>query len=355
MQRLQLYHTQDLDPLVVQTGSLLSNAMDVMNSNGQRLVYVCGADRHLIGILTDSDIRRFLSKRPMLNALVEDVCNTMPKYVFTPERSEHEARTTLMQAGIDHIPVVDNGRLVASFYLAPARKERPTVLIMAGGLGTRLRPLTDNCPKPMLKLAGKPILSHIIGHLKAYGFADFIISLNYLGDQIVNYYGDGDEMDVRIRYVREGKRLGTGGAIGLLPQDLTYPLVVINGDIITDLDMDALLAAHALTGADATMVVRKYSVEVPYGVVRHDDRHRYIGSEEKPVLDFSINTGIYCLAHAATTGIPKNTFFNLPSIFEDDVDNKLFKHVFHHDGRWIDIGTNVQWNAAQDLFGQGNG
>lgn len=350
MKRLQLCKTQELELLTVRSGSSLTKAMDIMNHSGQRLIYVCQENQRFVGILTDSDIRRFLLQKPLLGARVDDASNKSPKFVFTSKNTAEEAENILLQAGIDHIPVLDNGCLIASFYMVAVHQKRPTALIMAGGLGTRLRPLTDNCPKPMLKLAGKPILSHIIEHLKEYGFDDFIISLNYLGDQVVNFYGDGDALDVRIRYIREHKRLGTGGAISLMPEDVTYPIVTINGDIITDLDVGALLLAHEKSGSDATMVVRKYSVEVPYGVVKHDSEGQYLASEEKPVLDFSINTGIYCLEKSAIIGIPKNIFFNLPSIFEDDSDNMLKKHIFPHEGRWIDIGTNVQWKIAQDLF-----
>lgn len=350
MKRLKLYKTQDLALLIVPVGSPLTQAMDTMNKSGQRLVYVCESNQRFVGILTDSDIRRFLLHEKLEGATVDAACNRSPKFVFSPKNTNQQAEDTLMDTGIDHIPVVDDGRLVASFYLAPLPRELPTVLIMAGGLGTRLRPLTDTCPKPMLKLAGKPILSHIIAQLNEHGFEDFVISLNYLGEQIVNYYGNGETMGVRIRYVRERKRLGTGGAISLLPADVTYPIVMINGDIITDLDVTALLDTHTQTGADATMVVRKHIVEVPYGVVVHDDQSRYLSSEEKPTLDFSINTGIYCLGARATAQIPHNSFFNLPSIFEDDADKQLKKHVFRHEGRWIDIGTMSQWEMAQDLF-----
>lgn len=250
------------------------------------------------------------------------------------------------------MPELHDGKLVALhvLWVAPPPAEM-TAVLMAGGLGSRLAPLTDDCPKPLLEMGNKPILTHIIEHLRDQGVRRFVLSVNYLAEMLVNHYGDGSELDVFIDYVHETKRMGTGGALSLVdPQALSDNFLVLNGDILNDVNISELSTAHQFGGWQATMVVREHSYTIPYGVVRSADDGSFEGAEEKPTMHYRINAGIYMLSKSVLKAVPGGIFYDLPTLFDDLPRHGMRGGTYTHPGRWIDIGNVADFNRARSIF-----
>lgn len=339
-----------LRDVTLSSDSSLREAMEVMSAEAVPFVMVVGGDGTLIGTLSDGDVRRFLARGGGVLTACSEVCNTSPK-TASPDLDRAAALSVLRRQQIEYLPLVREGRL-AGLYAQLSRVPRNAVsaVLMAGGLGKRLRPLTGDCPKPLVEVGGEPILSRILDGLNAQGLNDFTISLNYLGEMISSFYGDGSDRGVSIRYVRETKRLGTGGALSLIDHAMSDPFLVMNGDILTDLDVSAAVAHHRRAGWEATMIVRTHSVSVPYGVIRSHDDGSYVANDEKPVLRFQINAGMYVLSPAVLDLVPKDTYFSMPTLFEELRAAGRPCGVFPHDGLWIDIGSMQEYKRANTLF-----
>lgn len=346
------YTNSRLHAVCVPDSCSLREAMAVMNQSSLRLVPVVRADNHaLVGVLADGDIRRYLAGAGTVDDPVTSAANVTPR-VRDTALDPKDARSEMQARGVEYLPVTQDGVITDLYVLwainAPLAL---TAVIMAGGLGSRLAPYTDNCPKPLVELGDKPILTHIIEHLRAQGVRRFVLCLNYLGQMIVNRYGDGSAMDVSISYVHETKRLGTGGALSLISPDLlSEPFLSMNGDILTDVDVNALYETHQASGWEGTMVTRDFQYTVPYGVIRRDDTGGFEGSEEKPTLSFPINAGIYMLSKNVLPLIPKDTYFDLPSVFDALTKPPHTAGTFDHNGRWIDIGTVPELERARSIF-----
>lgn len=355
--RLAMYHGRDLAHLCVRETQTLRETMAAMSKAGLRLAPIISADgNRFVGVAADGDLRRYLGQGGDLDAAVALAANRNP-IVLDQEMSAIEVRTLMQRRGIEYLPRVRDGRLEALYVLwAASGPQELTAVIMAGGLGSRLAPLTDNCPKPLLDLAGKPILTHIIEHLRNQGISRFVLSVNYLSDMIVDYYGDGSALDVTIEYVHETMRMGTGGALGLIDNAaLSDPFMVLNGDILNNVDINALRDQHQLMSWDATMVVRDFHYTVPYGVVKTDEAGLFRGSEEKPQVAFHINAGIYMLSKSVLSVVPRNIFYDLPTLFHDLQERGMRAGTHTHEGRWIDIGNIAEYNRAQKIYeGTGN-
>ncbi|MCK0122121.1 nucleotidyltransferase family protein [Loktanella sp. F6476L] len=350
--RLANYTERDLQHLCVFETQTVLEAMQIMSKAGLRLVPVVVEEgRRFVGVVADGDLRRFLANGGQTSALIADVVNRKPSIIEAPMPLP-EVRSLMMQRGLEYLPLIQDGYLVSMFVLwVAASPEKLSAVIMAGGLGSRLAPLTDNCPKPLLPIGGKPILTHIIEHLRDQGVNHFVLSLNYLGDMIVNHYGDGAELGVSITYVRETMRMGTGGALGLIdPSELSEPFLCLNGDILNDIDVDALKLQHMDNHWDATMIVRNYSYQVPYGVVNVGQQEDFVGAEEKPTMNFRINAGFYMLSKSILTVIPREVFYDLPTLFSDLQTRGMKCGTKVHHGRWIDIGNVTELERARAIF-----
>ncbi len=250
------------------------------------------------------------------------------------------------------IPIVEEHKLVGLETLHSALVTKPSyknpVFIMAGGFGTRLRPLTDNCPKPMLKVGDKPILETLIkGFIKA-GFHNFYISTHYMPEQIQQHFGDGSDLGVNISYVHENIPLGTGGALGLLPEDMPkdLPLLMINGDILTNVDFQRLLKFHMESDADATMCVREYDYQIPYGVI-NGEGSKITSMVEKPVQRFFVNAGIYVVSPQVIQSVEKNKKIDMPTLLELHMEKRQKVLMFPIHEYWLDIGRIDDFNRAQ--------
>jgi NDP-sugar pyrophosphorylase family protein len=223
------------------------------------------------------------------------------------------------------------------------------VFLMAGGLGSRLKPLTANCPKPLLRVGGKPILESIVESFIEQGFKNFYISINYKGEMIEEYFGDGSDLGVQINYIREDKQLGTVGSLRLLSATNNQPIIVMNGDILTKVDFRNLLDFHLSQEADATLCIREYQLEVPYGVVSVE-RNRFRGIEEKPKEKFHINAGLYVINPELINYIPENAYFDMPELFKILAQKNHETAVYPIREYWMDIGHMEDYERANGEY-----
>ena len=348
--RLTTLSDEARDELSIRSDASVRQAMQKMNETGRTLLLVVDG-KSLTGVVADGDIRRHLARGGTVDQPVESAVNRSP---ITLEASTPVAdvRAFMVRRGLEFVPLVANGNIVALSILERApRATDMSAVVMAGGLGTRLSPLTDDCPKPLLPLDGRPILSHIVEHLREQGIHRFVFSVNHLSNMIVDHYDDGSRWDCYIDYVHEAQRLGTGGSLSLVdPEALSDPFLCVNGDVLSDVDIGALRDLHVSRSWDATMVVRGYSHTVPYGVVESDDLGQYLGLREKPVQSFQVNAGIYMLSKSVLEIVPRNQFYDLPSVFADLEHAGLRGGTYLHTGRWIDIGTTSEYNRARAIF-----
>jgi NDP-sugar pyrophosphorylase family protein len=252
---------------------------------------------------------------------------------------------------LNSIPILDNGIVVGLetiHHITQKAKYDNPVFLMAGGFGTRLKPLTDNCPKPLLKVGDKPILETVLLNFVTSGFHNFYISTHYLPEMIKEYFGDGSKWGVNIEYVYEGSPLGTGGALGLLPKDLPeLPVIMMNGDVLTKVNLEALLAFHNENDANATMCVREYEYQVPFGVIESEG-NKIKGMVEKPIQRFHVNAGIYVVGREIVESVKENEIVDMPSLLERFLSNKVLKYTFYE--YWLDIGRIADFERAQQDY-----
>lgn len=308
--------------------------------------------RKLIGTVTDGDIRRGLLRGIPTDAPVRTIMNPAPRTIRFGE-PRGDVLAFMRREKIKHIPVIDfAGRAVdlitIDTLLAP--HEQPyRVVLMAGGQGLRLRPLTEHTPKPMLDVGGRPILETIMRRLADSGFSEFHISVNYRADVIRNHFGDGAALNVDVSYIDEDLPLGTAGPLAKLPRDTCEPVLVMNGDILSKIDPVQMIDFHRENGAAATMAVRSYEVQVPYGVVDIDD-HEIRGLREKPVTRHFINAGIYVLGPEALELVPADRAFDMPDLFEACRKDGLSTLAYPVQEYWVDIGQLDDYRRANDEF-----
>lgn len=354
--RLESYSGQKLVEICVSEDQSLRRTMEVMSRAGMRLVPVLTpqGDR-FVGVVADGDLRRFIAQGGSLDDAVGLAANRTPS-VIDHDLPAAEMRALMQRRGVEYLPQVQAGQIEAMHVLWVGASQRDlTAVIMAGGLGSRLAPLTNDCPKPLLPIADKPILTHIIEHLRDQGVSRFVLSVNYLSDMIIDHYGDGTEHGVSIEYVHETMRMGTGGALGLIdPDALSEPFLCLNGDILNDIDVTALQQAHQARGWDATMVVREHALTVPYGVVKTTEAGDFHAAEEKPTLNFNINAGFYMLSKSVLALVPRGVFYDLPTLFSDLQQRAMRGGTYKHHGRWIDIGNVNELERARKIY-EGHG
>ncbi|WP_299909968.1 nucleotidyltransferase family protein [uncultured Paracoccus sp.] len=329
----------------------LRRTMELMSKAGLRFVPVVDDEGRMVAAVADGDLRRYITAGGKLDDPVIRAANPNP--IAIHEEMPHAAvRSLMVRRGIEALPELKDGRFAALYVLTLAPSPADiTVVLMAGGLGSRLAPLTDDCPKPLLQMGGKPILTHIIENLRDQGIRRFILSVNYLADMLVAHYGDGSEHDVYINYIHETTRMGTGGALSLIdPKALSDDFMVCNGDLLNDVDVSQLLEAHRASGWQATMVVREHGYTIPYGVVQRSDEGEFLGAEEKPTLHYCINAGIYMLSRRVLEVVPQGSFYDLPTLFTDLPQHGMRGGTYTHNGRWIDIGNMTDFERARSIY-----
>jgi dTDP-glucose pyrophosphorylase len=321
-------------------GATLKQAIRNLDETALQIALVVTTDGVLVGTLTDGDIRRGLLRGLELDSSIETIIHREPLVV--PPQLGHDTVLQLMQANKVHqLPVVDEGRRVVGLHLwdeLMVPGQRPNLMvIMAGGQGTRLRPHTENCPKPLLPVGGKPMLEHIIERAKAEGFHRFVLAIHYLGHMIEGYFGDGSRWQVQIDYLREETPLGTAGAMSLLAPRPEFPFLVSNGDVLTDIRYGELLDFHCRHGATATMAVRLHEWQHPFGVVRTKGVD-IVGFEEKPIARSHINAGVYVLEPSALDVLTAGEHCDMPTLFGRLQDRMSRTIVYPMHEPWLDVG-----------------
>lgn len=329
----------------------LEDAITTLDKGGQRIVLVTDDSDRLLGTLTDGDVRRALLRHLPLTTPVGEVMCTTPQ-VAQQHWSREKILTVMETTRLLQLPVVDDdGRVIGleTLHELLDRKhiDNP-VFLMAGGFGTRLYPLTKTCPKPMLKVGGKPILELILEGIANAGFHRFFISTHYLPEIIKGHFGDGSNWGVSITYVDEVEPLGTGGALGLLPQEqIDLPLIVMNGDLLTRIDFRSLLDFHVRQGSAATMCVREHQHQVPYGVIESTDS-RLTSFVEKPIHRYFINAGIYVLSPETVKRVPPQTRIDMPDVLASAMSDQQTVSVFPIHESWLDIGRLDDFERAHE-------
>ncbi len=325
---------------ILNTDTNIQQAIRNLDQVGIKIVMVVNDAGELEGTISDGDIRRGLLKGLDLNSSIESVTRHNP-LVVPPEMGRDMVMQLMVANKIQQIPVVNEHRHVVGLHLWDEITTPPTrtnlMVIMAGGMGTRLRPHTENCPKPLLPVAGKPMLEHIIERAKREGFSHFVLAIHYLGNMIEDYFGNGERLGVKIDYLREQSPLGTAGALGLLAPYPDSPFVVTNGDVITDIRYGELLDFHIRHEAVATMAVRVHEWQHPFGVVQTQGVE-IVGFEEKPVARSHINAGVYVLEPDALCVLSADTHCDMPTLFERlQVQAKRTVAYPMHEP-WLDVG-----------------
>jgi len=322
--------------LILKKDTQFDEAIKLLDANGSGVLPVVDKSNKLIGIITDGDIRKAILHK---NLDLEHIINKNPSKINI-STSILQRVQFLKKIQRRHLPLVDNDdNYLDMFTLDDIDfKLKPNwIVIMAGGLGTRLGELTKHKPKPMLNVAGKPILERIIENFIQQGFSKFYLSVNYKKEIIKDYFGNGSKFGIEIKYLEEDKRLGTAGALSLIDDNLKEPLMVINGDIITSINFNDLLEYHDIKNSIATMCVRKYNHTIPYGVVESKD-NEIISLKEKPQILFNVNTGIYVLNPEILQKVPKDIFYDMPTLFSKLIENDMKTWTYQLKDYWIDVG-----------------
>ena len=328
--------------------------METIDRASLQIALVIDSAEHLLGTVTDGDIRRGLLRGADLSSSVDSVMNAKP--LTAPQGiSRLELLELLRRHDVRHLPLVDDtGKLVGlegDTELYEGAEKANWVILMAGGFGQRLRPLTADVPKPLLPAGDRPLLEIIIDRFIVQGFRNFFISVNYRADLVEAHFGDGAKFGVQIRYLREAEPLGTAGAIGLLPDRPTLPFIVMNGDLLTTINFEKLVEFHQQHSADLTLCVRRYSHQIPYGVAEIRDDH-VISITEKPSHECFISGGIYVLNPRLFDRLQPLGHIDMPDLMRELIADSRRVTAFPVTEYWIDIGRIEDLERARREFDQ---
>ena len=335
--------------ILLKPDNTLEEAIKTLHEGGCRITLIIDDDGKLLGTLTDGDVRRALIKHISMDDLVVEVMNNKPETALKSDQ-RRQILSMMRKKKFLHMPIVnEQGVLVGLETLQHLIKnisyDNP-VLLMAGGFGTRLLPLTKETPKPLLKVGKLPILETIITQFIDAGFHNFYISTHYKAEMVRKHFGDGSAWGVSIQYIHETKPMGTAGSLGLLPRDIQdLPILVMNGDLLTKVNFEHLLEFHKEQGGVATMCVREYDFQVPYGVIESKEC-RITSIVEKPVHQFFVNAGIYVLNPALVKSVDGKTYLDMPSLLKSRIENGEQVDTFPLHEYWIDIGHLEEFERA---------
>ena len=337
-----------LRAVIIAPEASISEAMAQLDKAATGVLLICDKFRHLLGLLTDGDFRRAILKRKLLTEPCATIASSHP--VTAPiSVSSSEALSLMSEHDISQLPLVDSqGRvqkLILSQDIEPNRELGLSAMVMAGGFGTRLLPLTEKVPKPMLPIDGRPLLELTIDQLRRAGIKNVNVTTHYLPEAISDHFGNGETFGVRLNYLQEEHPLGTAGGIKLLKK-FDETMLVINGDILTGAPFAAMLDYHHAYHADLTVGVRKYEVQVPFGVVDCEDVH-VKGVEEKPSLSFFINAGTYLIEPSVREFIPAGERFDMTELINKLIEAGRTVVSFPIMEYWLDMGRHEDYAKAQ--------
>lgn len=341
---------KNIEDIIIGKKTLLKDALTIIDKSSKQICLVLDENKKLLGTISDGDIRRALLNNISLNDTIKDVYFKNPTVVNVND-SKEAILNICKTKKIHQVPVVDNnhniiGLEILDELIGPTIKSNK-VILMVGGLGTRLRPLTENTPKPMLPVGGKPILQTIVEKYVSYGFINIIMCIGYKSHVIQDFFEDGSKFGANIEYIIEEERMGTAGALSLLSanQKPKEPFFVMNGDLLTNTNFDHLLEFHLQNESKSTMCVREYDFQVPYGVVNIEDG-KIKTIEEKPVHKFFVSAGIYMLNPSCIDLIPSNEFYDMPTLFEKLINQNENTMSFPLREYWLDIGRMDEYEKA---------
>lgn len=343
---------KSIETIKLKQNATIKEALKVIDNGSMQIALVVDDENRLLGTLTDGDVRRGILKGLDLNSSIETIVFKTPTIVKMGATKEEILKLAISKK-LHQIPIVDDDGRVLGIKeieeLVEPKIKTNKVILMVGGLGTRLRPLTQDIPKPMLKVGDKPILQTIVEKFVEYGYVNIVMCVNYKSQIIQDYFGDGGKFGVNIEYVLEEQRMGTAGALSLLKDKPSEPFFVMNGDLLTNVNFENLNNYHMATNSIGTMCVREYELQVPYGVVNINDG-RVISIEEKPTHKFFVSAGIYMLSPEVLNYVPKNEFFDMPALFEKLIN--LSKNVvsFPVMEYWLDIGRMEEYQRANEEY-----
>lgn len=335
--------------------SSIRDAIIILN-NGHRVCVIINKDSSIYGIVTDGDIRRGLMQGILLEDSVTSVANKNP-FLIQDGLQELEMKNLLNERNHIVAPIINaKGTLVGLVKLEDLEEKYSktlsddcSVLIMAGGFGKRLKPLTDKIPKPMINVGGKPILENLILSFKRQGFNEFMISVNYLSNVIMEHFGDGSKFGIKIQYIEETDPLGTAGALSLI-KDFNKHTVIINGDILHKIDFRRVLEFHIKKNNDFTVCSKQYSYELPYGNIELNNDFEILSLEEKPILNFIISGGAYIISPTVKNLIKPNAHIDMPELINRAINNKMKVRSFLLHEDWIDIGIPRELQLAREFY-----
>ncbi len=322
--------------------SIIEDAINCLNKSSLKIVLVTGINQKFVGTISDGDIRRGLLKGVNISDKINSIINKKPTFVTKNNHSQEDLKKIVKNYGLHQIPLLDKKKQILGLYEFGISANVDVVttpfIIMAGGRGHRLMPFTENTPKPLLEVNGKPIIEHIILNAKSQGFINFYISIFYLSQKIKDYLGNGERLNININYIEESRPLGTIGSIKKIQENLNGTFIVTNGDLLTNIEYKSLINFHKTEKAEASMAIRSISVQNKYGVVKLDGL-KISGFEEKPVDKININAGIYIFEPSVVKYIKKNERLDTPQLFDRirNIDKKIIAYPIYEG--WQDIGT----------------
>jgi len=335
---------------LLKQSATMQEAIEVLNNESLRIVLVVDDEQKLVGTVTDGDIRRALLRHLTLEAVLSEFMFTQPTVASVTD-DHNQILLKMQEFDLLQIPIVDEfgkvGGLETLQLLHEKKQYDNPVVLMAGGFGRRLRPLTEHTPKSMLNVGSKPILETILDQFIGAGFYRFFISTHYKAQHLQKHFGDGSDWGVSIEYIHEDEPLGTAGALGLLPKNIPgLPVLLMNGDLLTKVDFQELLSFHVEHGGEATMCVRKHVFQVPYGVIQAEE-HRITSIVEKPVHKYFINAGIYVLNPSILNTIDGKSYLDMPHLLIENINGNKQVNMFPLHEYWLDIGQMKQYEQAQ--------
>lgn len=338
----------DLTRLFVSPGQPLKDGIRVIQQGAHQVALVVESDLRLVGTLTDGDVRRGLLRGESLDQPIERTMRRDFRSV-SDEASQEDAAALMRRESLHQVPSVDSaGRVTRLFtleeFLRP-RQRQNWVVIMAGGQGKRLLPLTESSPKPMLPVAGRPMLEIMLERCVDAGLRTVFISVNYKKEQIQTHFGDGSRWGADVRYLEEDQALGTAGSLALLPEPAPAPILVMNGDVLTRIDLTGLLRFHAEHGASATICVHPYETQIPFGVIDKDGT-QVVGLDEKPILTHHVNAGIYMIDPGLLGLLRASETCDMPQLLRRAISHGKSVTAFPIHEYWLDVGDPAMLDRA---------
>ena len=345
---------KDWDKCLIVSSASILEAIKLIDNSALQSAVVVDEQKRLLGTVTDGDIRRGILQGIPLEKPVEMIMNPSPT-VAKENQKKYSILAKMKSKSLQQIPIVNAEGIIVGMEvlkdLIYSSAKPNSVVLMVGGLGSRLSPLTNSCPKPLLKIGTKPILETILENFIEYGFEKFYLAVNYKAEMIKSHFGDGTKFGVDIQYIHEEQPMGTAGALSLLPQKPKEPIFVMNGDLLTKVNFQHLLDFHIAHQSKATMCVREYNYQIPYGVIEVN-KGQVTQIKEKPIVSAFVNAGIYVLDPAVLEMIPQNNFFDMPELFQKVIEQKNQTTAFPIREYWLDIGQMDDFERTKGEFSE---